>query len=319
MTEAAATQPVSPDTFIRAESDLYFARIAADEGFGRFKHFRELTPLDQQHVVRLNRDTLYSAAVFDLDAAPVTVTLPDAGGRFLSAQVISEDHYVPAVVYRPGPFTLTRDVVGTRFVLVGIRILVDPADPADLATVHALQDAITVNQAHSGSFEIPAWDPRSQQTVRAALIALNSTLADTRGMFGTPENTDPVRRLIGAAAAWGGNPERDAFYLNVVPRRNDGATAYRLTLADVPVDGFWSVTVYNGDGYLAPNARNAYSVNNITATTSPGGEVEIGFGETTAANVLPVTPGWNYLVRLYRPRPEVLSGEWVCPLPQPVL
>jgi hypothetical protein len=48
-------------------------------------------------------------------------------------------------------------------------------------------------------------------------------------------------------------------------RVNDGTTNYRLTVKDVPVDGFWSVTVYTAEGYLEPNRYDAYSVNNITA------------------------------------------------------
>ena len=89
---------VSTDNFTRAESDLFFSRIAADGGFGTFSHHRDVTPLDDQLVVRLNRDTLYSAAVFDLDAAPVTISLPDPGDRFMSMQIITEDQFVPTVV-----------------------------------------------------------------------------------------------------------------------------------------------------------------------------------------------------------------------------
>ena len=90
---------VSPDNFIRAETDMYFGNIAGTGGLGRFVHFRELSPLDNQLVVRQNRDTLYSPVLFDLEAGPVTVTLPDAGDRFMSMQVITEDHYVPEVIY----------------------------------------------------------------------------------------------------------------------------------------------------------------------------------------------------------------------------
>ena len=60
-------------------------------------------------MIRLNRDTLYSSAVFDLDAGPVTITLPDAGKRFMSMQVINEDHYVPEVVYGKGSYTLDEE------------------------------------------------------------------------------------------------------------------------------------------------------------------------------------------------------------------
>jgi hypothetical protein len=65
---------------------------------------------------------------------------------------------------------------------------------------------------------------------------------------GTKEDVDPVRHLIGYAGGWGGNPEKEATYLNFTPQQNDGKTIYRLTFRDVPVDGFWSVSVYNAEG-----------------------------------------------------------------------
>ena len=311
---------VSPDNFIRAETDMYFGNIAGTGGLGRFVHFRELSPLDNQLVVRQNRDTLYSPVLFDLEAGPVTVTLPDAGDRFMSMQVITEDHYVPEVIYTAGSHTFTGEDIGTRYVALPLRILVNPNDPADLDAVHALQDAVTVQQDSPGSFEIPDWDPVSQKQVRDALIALFATLPDSKGMFGPEGEVEPVRRLIGAAAAWGGNPEKDALYLTVNPPQNDGTTVHRLTVPDVPVDGFWSVTVYNKDGYFTENPQNAYSLNNIVVAKESDGSVEIQFGgcDGSRANCLPITPGWNYLVRLYRPRAEVLDGSWTFPQAQPV-
>ncbi|OKH81771.1 hypothetical protein EB75_14760 [Mycobacterium sp. ST-F2] len=309
---------MSPDNFARAESDMYFGGIVRDNGFGAFFHNRELSSVDHQIVIRQNRDTLYSAAVFDLDAGPVTVTLPDSAGRFMSLQIISEDHYTTQVAYAPASVTLTRDEVATRYVVAAIRTLVDPDDAADLAAVHALQDAVTVAQDAPGSFTIPDWDAASQKTVRDALVTLATTLPDTKAMFGTAADTDPVRHLIGSANGWGGNPERDAFYLTVVPPRNDGTTVHRLTVKDVPVDGFWSVTVYNSGGYFTANEQNAYSLNNITATKDADGGTTIQFGGADGANVLPITPGWNYTVRLYRPRPEILDGSWTFPAAEPV-
>ena len=96
--------PVTTDNFARAESDLYFGEAVKDAGgVGKMYHHREPMQIDKQTVIRPNRDTLYSPAVFDLDAGPVTITLPDAGKRFCSMQVINEDHYVVgSVVYRPG-------------------------------------------------------------------------------------------------------------------------------------------------------------------------------------------------------------------------
>src|SRR5262245_39745887 len=144
---AADTVSVTPDNFVRAESDLYFGNAVKDAGgTGKFFHHRDVTPVDKQPVIRMNRDTLYSAAVFDLDAGPVTITLPDVGKRFTSMQVIDEDQYTPMVIYGAGSTTLSKEKIGTRYVLTAVRTLVDPNDKKDLEHVHALQDAIKVTQ-----------------------------------------------------------------------------------------------------------------------------------------------------------------------------
>ncbi len=276
-------------------------------------------PIEKQLVIRSNRDTLYSAAIFDLDAGPVTVTLPDSGGRFMSMQVINEDHYTPAVVYGAGNYTYTREQIGTRYVLTAVRTLVDPVDPKDVQAVHALQDAIEVDQKSPGEFEVPVWDQAGQKKVRDALLGLGSMLPDSKGMFGTKDQVDPVRRLIGAAMAWGGNPEKEATYLNVTPSRNDGTTVYRLDVKDVPVDGFWSISLYDAEGYYEKNPYDAYTLNDITAKTAEDGSVAVQFGgcDGKIANCLPTMKGWNYIVRLYRPRAEILNGSWTFPDPQP--
>lgn len=318
--QPAATLPVTVDNFIRAETDMYVASLAKQGGLGKLLHRREPASIDQQTVIRLNRDTFYTSGVFDLDAGPVTITLPDPGRRFMSMQVINEDHYVPAVFYGGGAHTLTREGVGTRYVVTAIRTLVDPASPEDIKQVHALQDAIKVSQKGPGKLELPNWDPVSQKKVRDALLVLAATLPDFKKAFGTRDEVDPVRRLVGTAAAWGGNPDKDATYLNITPTRNDGKTVYRLAAKDVPVDGFWSVSVYNAEGYYEKNAANAYTLNNLTARKSGDGSVAIQFGgcDGKVANCLPIVAGWNYTVRLYRPRAEVLSGTWSFPQPQPV-
>lgn len=318
VTLAEDTVPVTVENFVRAESDLYFSAVALKEdGFGKFEHHRDLTPIDAQTIIRQNRDTLYSAAVFDLDAGPVTITLPDAGKRFMSLQAISEDMYSPPANYKPGSHTFTRKQIGSRYVLVGVRTLVDPSDPADMETVHTLQDSLKVAQKSPGAFEVPKWDQASQSKIRKALIDLGTTLTDTSRAFGTKEQVDPIQHFISAATTWGGNPRKDAIYLNFTPPKNDGKTVYKLHVGDVPVDGFWSISLYNGDGYFQKNDLNAYSVNNITSKKGADGSADIQFGgcDGKAVNCLPIMPGWNYTVRLYRPHANVLNGKWTFPEP----
>jgi len=305
---------VTADNFTRAETDTYFANIVKETGGpGKFFHRRELEPIDKQIVIRGNRDTLYSAAIFDLDAGPVTITLPDAGKRFMSMIVIDEDQYTPAVFYGAGSHTFTKEQIGTRYLMLALRTFVDPNDPEDLKKVHALQDAVKISQQSSGTVTIPNWDPVSHKKVRDALLVLYATLPDMNRMFGTKEQVDPVRRLIGSAGGWGGNPDTEAQYLNVTPTKNDGKTVYKLTVPrNVPVDGFWSVTVYDAEGRFRKNEYDAYSVNNLTAKKSADGSVVVQFGgcDGKTPNCLPTVQGWNYMVRLYRPRKQILDGTW---------
>ncbi|MCY1278788.1 hypothetical protein D9M68_323680 [compost metagenome] len=320
--EQAPAEPVAVtlDSFIRAETDRFFGLTVQRGGFGQFAHLRQLMPVGVATVVRPNRDTLYSTAVFDLDAGPVTITLPDAGGRYLSLAVVDEDHHI-SVHYGAGSHTFSRQSVGTRYVLLGVRTLVDPASPEDLKQVHALQDAITLSQPGGpGRFEPPSWDKASLDALRQALIVLGRTVPDSRGMFGKAGEVAPVRHLVGSAIAWGGLPEKDALYNIVTPTRNDGSTVYRLNVKDVPVDSFWSVSVYDAEGNYRKNLAGAYTLNNLTAKKSADGSITIQFGGCEAAtlNCLPIMADWNYMVRLYRPQAQVLDGSWKFPEAQPV-
>jgi para-nitrobenzyl esterase len=310
---------VTRDNFVRAETDFHFAQRVRAGGFGRLTHSRNMVPVDQQGIVRMNRDTLYSAGVFDLGAAPVTITLPDPGSRYMSLQVISEDQYAPLVAYAPGRFTIDEAQAGTRYAMLLLRTLADPRRADDMAAAHRLQDAIVVEQPRAGTFEVPNWDTASRNVMRDELAGLApQSMVDSSAMFGAKGEVDPLARLLGAAAGWGGLPRSAAIYKSGAVARNDGKTVHRLTVKDVPVDGFWSISVYNAAGFFEKNALDAYSVNNVIATPNADGSVTIQFGDCNPgiANCLPIMPGWNYTVRLYQPRAEVLSGAWSFPTPQ---
>lgn len=317
----SSPQVVTPANFVRAETDGYFAGAIARGGLGRFFPLRELASPERPLVIRPNRDTLYSTAVFDLDAGPVTIRLPEAGARYFSLMVINQDHYIPVIRHGAGTYRIDRAAVGTRYALVGLRIFVDPTREGDLAAVHQLQDGVTVDQPGGpGRFEKPDWDADSQARVRRALLALGETLPNLDQAFGKAPNVNPVAHLVGAAMAWGGLPRAEATYLNVTPARNDGTTSYRLRVGKVPVDAFWSITVYNRDGGLIANPERKYSLNNLSAVPSADHSITVQFGNCLPRqeNCLPVAPGWNYMVRLYRPRAEILAGRWSFPAAAPI-
>ena len=315
-----AQEIVTVDNFVRAETDMTLKRYVDQGAFGKLLHLRQPTPIDKQDVIRMNRDTLYSFGVFDLDASPVTLLKPDSKGRFQSMLIINQDHSMQPVEHGSGSFTLTREKIGTRYVIVGFRTFMNANDPKDIKAANELQDEIAIKQANVGSFDIPDWDEASLGKVREAINILASTKTDASGMFGDKSKLNPINHLLGTAYGWGGNPEEAAIYMNVVPENNDGNTPYTLTVAEkVPVDGFVSVTVYNANGFLEKNKFDAYSINNVTAQKNPDGSVTIHFGgDPSNSNFLPITPGWNYIVRMYQPRKELLDGSWKFPEPKAV-
>lgn len=309
---------VNADNFARAETNRMFAAILRDTGgVNQWLHNREPTPVNHQTVIRMNRDTLYSAAVADISAG-ATVTIPDAGGRYMSVMVVNQDHYVNKIFHEPGAHDLTMAEFGTPHVLVAARTLVDPADTADVAAVNALQDQLGLSAGSAQPFALPDYDQASFDATRAALLDLAKGLTSFNGAFGSRQAVDPVHHLLGTAAGWGGLPDQEARYIGVSPGLPAGA--YRITVREVPVDAFWSVSVYNAHGFFEPNDTNAYSVNNITATRGEDGSITVPLGGcgNGRPNCLPITDGWSYVVRLYRPRPEILDGTWAFPPIEPV-
>jgi hypothetical protein len=312
-----ASEIVTVDNFVRAETDMTLARYVKQGALGKFLHIRNPTPIDKQDVIRMNRDTLYSAGVFDL-TEPVTVVKPDSGGRYQSMMVINQDHSMLPVENGAGEFTFTKERIGTRYAIVIFRTFVDANDPSDIKAANALQDKITVRQKNPGKFETPDWGEASLKKVRDAINVLAATRTSFKGMFGDKSKLNPISHLLGTAFGWGGLPEEAALYDNVVPTKNDGRIPHFLTVKDVPVNGFWSITVYNKDGFMEKNDQNVYSYNNVTAKKNADGSITINFGVgPKAINNLPITPGWNYVVRMYQPKQEIINGPWSFPKVQP--
>ena len=315
----ALAKDVTIENLVRAESDHMIRQNMAAFGIeiGKLSHVREPTTPENQPVIRMNQDTLYSGTVLDL-SKPVQITLPEIGGRYMSMLVISQDHYMLAET-KPGTYELNEKNVGTRFAFVAFRTFADVTDPEDIKKAHAAQDAIKISGGGSGPFEAPDWNSDQLAVARKALNDLSTLGFDASRAYGAKDDVDPVDYLVGAVAGWGGLPASSATYIIDSVSGNDGKTPHSVTVKDVPVDAFWSVTVYNADGYLEANDRGVNSYNNFTAKPSDDGSYTLHFGgcEDGRVNCIPITPGWNYAIRLYEPRSEILDGSWTFPTIKP--
>jgi len=306
---------VNVDNFDRAQTSMEYAGIVKlAGGTNKFHINRAPTPIDKQNVIRMNRDTLYSLAVVNISKG-ATITMPDAGKRYMSLMVINNDGYVNEVYYGKGSYKLTLAKFDTPFVGLVVRTLANPEDPKDLAIAHKLQDQVQIDAGSDTAFVLPKYDKASYEATLEPILELAKGLARYTQTFGSRADVNPVHFLIGTASAWGGLPDKDAQYINVQPNLPVGK--YELTVKDVPVKGFWSISLYNEKGYFQQNDLNAYSLNDLTAKPNSDGSYTIRFGGCTAAteNCLPIMEGWNYSVRMYEPSKAIIDGTWTFPGP----
>jgi hypothetical protein len=308
---------VNLDNFVRAETNRMLHDVQGNAGgVNQWLHLTAPTPIDQQTVIRMNRDTLYSIAVANISEGAV-LTVPEYGDRYVSVMIVNQDHYINRIIHEPGEHRLTIDEFDTPFVGVAARVLADPENADDVAAANAIQRMFTLTAGADTPLEMPDYDEASFTAVREAVVELGHHLASTAHTFGARSEVDSLRHLVGTAIGWGGLPEREAVYVPIA----DGLSAgeYRIDVGDVPVDAFWSVSVYNAAGFFEANARNSYSVNSITAAKNPDGTITVHLGgDDDRPNLIPIMDGWNCMARMYRPHPEVIDGTWAFPRPQPM-
>ena len=120
-------------------------------------------------------------------------------------------------------------------------------------------------------------------------------------------------RHFAAATGWGLLPEQEATYL--VYKGDGSADACYVATYSIPENrGFWSITVYGSDGYMKSD-NNVVNQSNVTLNEDQtftlyfGSEAECG----DVPNRVDTTPGWNFLMRIYRPGQSVLDGLYTLP------
>lgn len=149
---------------------------------------------------------------------------------------------------------------------------------------------------------------------------------DTMGVYGNYY----LKRAIVTQFGLGTNLPEDGIYpinlADATGKQLDGANAYVLHFdkgATPPVNAFWSVTLYDGEGYQVANSLNRFAVSSwMKFKYDPDGALDLYVqnaspGADKEANWLPALMGpFNLTMRLYAPRNDALTGKWS---PPPVL
>ena len=137
--------------------------------------------------------------------------------------------------------------------------------------------------------------------------------------------TDYLTRAQTARAGLGANPPEDAIYISAaVDRRGaplDGSHQYKIhfTKPDLPpVNAFWSLTLYDQDGYFAANPINRFAIGDRDSLHfNPDGSLDLliqNAQPSSTTNWLPAPVGrFSLMLRLYWPKDDVLQGRWTPP------
>ena len=322
-TTATVVTPVTKANYAVAETEVilgdYVRKIAkgtCGTGVGEFLHQKGAMDPKERTILRPNFDTLYSFAVLDLNS-PATVVLPETD-RYQILEVVNEEHWIPLETAKPGGYQLTKESMGSRYVLALVRTRVNMQDLEDLKKAGAVQDQIDLQQAAKGEFvstnkydmdEILAM--RADYNKRMAPEGVTSEMA-----FGKKGEISEEMRNFGVGVGWGGLTKKGAVY--PIPKAVDSTEPQTLTLKAVPSDprAFWSVTVYNKEGF---SVGEKYNVNSAFAKENEKGEYVIHFGgDKSKDNYLDIYPGWNVVLRIYSPTEAYFDGSWTLPQFQPV-
>ena len=309
---AVAAETVTRENFTRAQTDLMFRDVSAlAGGVNRFHVIRGPTPLDQQTIMRMNLDTLYSGAIIDT-AKGATITVPPMpDGRYASVLLIDNDHYAAGVLYEPGRHEIKAD---TRYVLAAVRIQVfNPADAKEIALVNSLQDKFVIEAESAEPLPPFNWNRDSLGKLRAELEAGSRRFENWEGAMGGRGQVDQEKHLYATATAWGLFPEQHATYL-FYTGPDDGAACHTATYQVPKHQAFWSITMYGAKGYI--EYENAI-INSSNVALNEDGSFTAFFGSKEACgdvpNRLDTPAGWNFMMRIYRPDPSVLRGGYQLP------
>jgi hypothetical protein len=305
---------VTPESYPTDETSRQILKNQNSIGLNKFLHKRQLTPTDNQPVVRMNRDTYYSLAVVDVsDGASVTMPeIPE--GKYVSVQPVTEDHRIQAMRYGPGTFDLTTHT-GTHLYLV-VRLDATFSE----AEAKEIQDQMTIQANSAKKFETTPVNKESFVKVEEELKAQMPALVQRdgvnalNGMFTDPRDESnqlftEEKYEVGAAVGWGGAQMVDNIY--EISGNYSIDDCYQLTFEDPKNRAFWSITVYDEKGFMFNDLAN-YSSNTAQANEDGTYTISFGCGEDAPNNLEIANPSnvFNIAVRHYQPSKRVLEDGY---------
>ncbi len=320
---APAGSTVTPATYPTVETSRQLLKNQDLAGINQFLHKRQLTPTDEQPVVRMNRDTYYSLAVVDVSAG-ASVTMPEVPeGKYISVQPVTEDHRIQPMFYGAGTFDLATHTGSHLYLVVRLDATFSEAEAA------TYQDQMKIEAASSNKFTAQPVTEESFEAVENALKAQMPAINERDGkdalvgMFTAPGDASnelftQEKYELGAAIGWGGAQEIDNIY--EVSGNYPADVCHQANFADPENRAFWSITVYNKAGFMFNDLANLSS---NTAVPNADGTytISLGCGDDAINNISTANDSgvFNLGIRHYQPSDLVsIEGFRILPTVQAI-
>lgn len=287
------------ENFSSAMADIYFQEVIGRGGDNTFAHMRQVSSVENQNIIRENRDTLYSWGIFDVRNG-LEITLPAAGDLYMSALVIDNDTFIvreedysetgdigtyQAYEDRPRTVRISHAQTVTDFLYIILRTQTDQTSAGD-ERARALQDQVRVSNGEAPeSWTARDWDLEAVREMQAAFVPYLEEIVSqgTEKGYNERGKTEPFIHNFYSAIGWGGQLERYASYGTTADLTEFGTGCAVATIAPPPIDfersGFWSYQVYGLDGYIASNNS---TLNNQNTIANADGTITLRFGSKEA-------------------------------------
>ncbi|MEA1889670.1 MAG: DUF1214 domain-containing protein [Pseudomonadota bacterium] len=313
---------VTADNFIHADSTrAYFKEL--DQSGGKVnivRPVRELTNADNQDVIRMNSDTLYTRVILDVKGG-ASITTKEYEG-FQNINVIDVNHSQIASLTGHGTLKVDETMLTEGqhvYVIVRTGLLRKLSDKDMMAKAHKAQDNISIAFKSSEPF-VPTvnYDYSSLDVVKYEILkkfALSPQKDVAKNGLGTVKERDPDAARVVVAIGWGALSGIDAAYAAFTGFKE----RVSFTITDKPDlndTGFVSFTIYNADGYIA---TINYAVNSDDMVPNKDGSYTVTFlasGEPVKEgekNVVRTPRGkfWTGVLRAYNIKDKEAGFAWV--------
>jgi hypothetical protein len=301
--EYKQTIPVTEENFTDADAEVNFLKWKNKDAMNKLFHLTQLTPAGEMPTVRMNRDTLYSAALVDASNG-FKVHMPDQG-IYTSVLIIDQKGYSQDYIWKPGTHKININTNNGNFVWVLFRIGLEKG----IKKAREAQQTVAISGMGNKVWHSQNYDKAQYQMLHDKYMneAINS------GMFlqygSDASRIDMRTKRLSDAAGWGGMDFGINSYQISKNMSND--VCYSTTFEDPQAEEFWSFTMYDADGWLLPLGEKNV-LNSRDAVPNKDGTYTVRFncGKDAVNNLQTTAKVFGFAWRIYGSSYKVRAGRW---------